>query len=83
MLSENTAPATKADVVLLMDSIGKLYDANENWKNELKEHFDLVAENMRHDLLGANHEEIALLKDTQITHGRKIARIERHVGIAA
>lgn len=32
---DSQAPATKGDISLLMDSIAKLYDANEGWKNEI------------------------------------------------
>ena len=38
---DNT-PATKGDITQLMDSIGKLYDANENWKDEIIRHFDVT-----------------------------------------
>ena len=67
-----------------MEEIGKLYDANERWKNEIltanarwKEeiltHFDLVAETMRYDLLGAH-------KDRIENHEDRIRRLERHAG---
>ena len=57
-----------------MESIGKLYDANERWKDELKEHFDLKVEVIRHDLLGVNRERIE-------NHEDRLIRLERHTGV--
>ena len=59
-----------------MESIGKLYDANERWKDELKEHFDLKVEVIRHDLLGVNRERIE-------NHEDRLIRLERHTGVTA
>jgi hypothetical protein len=86
------APATKEDIGLLMEAIGKLYSANQQWKEEIidhldkrvaaseaqtKAHFDLVAENITHDFQhGALHDRIE-------QHGDRIGRLERHVGLAA
>lgn len=86
--SKPEAPATKQDIYLLMIELGKLYDANERWKDDLllanekwKEeiirHFDVTAENMRHDLLGMHHDSIELLKDAKVQHHQRISRIER------
>ena len=79
------APATKQDIALLMDSIGKHYDATERWKNEILEHmskwkeemhrhFDVVAEELRHDVLGA-------FRDHTSTVERRFLRLERHCGL--
>ena len=36
MASDNTqSPATKQDIAMLMEEIGKLYDANQRWKDEI------------------------------------------------
>ena len=51
MTDDKQAPATKQDMAMLMDELGKLYDVNERWKDELKQHFDVVAENIHHDML--------------------------------
>ena len=73
---------------MLMDELGKLYqanerwkdeilDANEKWKEELKQHFDVIAENIRHDLLkGALHDKIE-------QHDDRILHLEQHAGLAA
>lgn len=59
-----------------MNSITKLYSANEQWKNEVMGHFDLVAENIRHDLTGANRDELESLKNTTKSHERRIKALE-------
>src|SRR5437588_7572139 len=55
-------PATKEDIQMLMEQIGRLYDANEHWKDEVieetKRHFDLTVETIRHDLLGVGKDRI-------------------------
>lgn len=53
------------------------------WKQELKEHFDLVAENIRYDFRAANREEIEVLKDRSKDHGKRIGALEQVVGITA
>lgn len=71
---------------MLMDSIGKLYDANERWKNELRDdgkrakddmkgHVDLRIEQLRHDLLDAK-------KDRVENHEDRLRKLERHTGMA-
>ena len=69
------APATKADIRMLMVEIGKLYDANQRWKDELKGHFDLAVENIRTDLVGANKDKIE-------NHEHRLGRLEKHTGLA-
>lgn len=88
MAVQDQSPATKQDILMLMDELGKLYQANERWKNEildadekwkeeLKQHFDVIAENIRHDLLkGALNDKIE-------QHEDRIIRLEQHVGMVA
>lgn len=102
MVQDHSSPATKQDITVLMESVGKLYDDIHNFKVEVKEdvtqqiaasedrmkkhmtgveermkrHFDVVAEDLRHDVLGANRDEIEGIKD-------RVVRIERHVGLQA
>lgn len=98
MADDQTAPATKADISMIMDELGRMYDAQERWKNELREefhtdqerwkdevmeHFDLVAENIREDFRGANREEIEVMKDMQKRDGKRITVLEQTVGLAA
>ena len=77
MSDEQSAPATKQDIAMLMAEIGKLYDANRQWKEELKHHFDVVAENIHHDMMhGA-------LSDKVEQHADRIRRVEQHVGLVS
>src|SRR5690606_878420 len=62
-MKDNTAPATKADIAMLktdvkqlLDAVRNLYDANERWKDEIVQHFNVVVEDIRHDLAGANRD---------------------------
>ena len=83
MAEDSNAPATKKDIQIIMTELGKMYDAQERWKTELKEHFDLVAENIRHDFASANREEIDMLKDGHKGHEKRILTLERTAGLAA
>ncbi len=87
MSTDPTAPATKQDIALLMNEIGKLYSANEGWKEDLtekmeawkeevKEHFDVVAENIKHDFRGAFSDKLA-------QHEDRIVRLETEAGLRA
>ena len=60
---------------MLMDSNGKLYDANERWKDQIKAHFDLQSELFRHDLLDAKHDRVA-------NHEDRLRILERHTGLS-
>jgi len=77
------AAATKRDIAMLMDEIGKLYVANQKWKDEIMNHFDVVAENMHHDLLGAHKDKIGVLSDRSEKHEKRIAKLEQHTGLIA
>ena len=82
---------------MLMNEFGKMWQwkANvdnqfvdlradmEKWKKELKDHFDLVAENIRHDFRAANREEIEVLKDGHKENRGRIVALERATGLAA
>jgi hypothetical protein len=74
---KESPPATKADIELLMDSIGKLYDATERWKHEIicetTDKFDFAVETMRRDLPAAKSDQIEVLVD-------RVARLEELIG---
>jgi hypothetical protein len=78
-------PATKQDILLLMDSIGKLYDANERWKNETVEetsrHFDVKCEELTHDFQGTLKDKISVHDDHLQRHDTDIHAIRVHVGM--
>lgn len=83
MSPDPQAAATKADIAMLMQEMGKLYNANERWKEELKSHFDVALEHAKFELLGAHKDKVSMLNDTALDHTRRITRLERHAGIAA
>lgn len=69
MSKSDATPATKADLQV--------------FKEEIIHHFDLVLENIRHDLEGANRDEIEVLKDAKVDHGNRITKLEQAVGLRA
>jgi hypothetical protein len=83
-VTHNTAPATKADIQMLMDAIGNLYDATARWNDETKkevtEHFDLVAENLRYELVSAHREKVELLDEKTRDHDRRLRTLEHRIG---
>jgi hypothetical protein len=88
-MQDDSSPATKADIKGFVEhvdaTIKELYDANERWKdeilNEVKRHFDVAVEDIRHDLEGANRDEIDVLKDSKRDHEKRITRLEQNVGV--
>jgi hypothetical protein len=50
---------------------------------EMKRHFDVVVEDIRHDLLGANRDEVIRLQNAKVDHDQRLLRLERSVGFAA
>lgn len=94
MPPDDTIPATKADIRLLMEEMARLYDANQRWKDEIlehvaaaeirtKEHFDVVAENLRHDYAGAFEDKLGQHTDTIERHEDRLLRLERRAGLPA
>ena len=85
---DTTAPATKADISGLSSDMANLSSDMANlrsnmveWKEEIKSHFDVVAENLHADMVGAHRDKISLIEDTTIKHEGRIAVLERHVGV--
>lgn len=89
---DNTAPATKEDIGLIMNEIGKLYMANEQWKNDLeesiekkaeetKQHFDVVAENLHANMLGAHTDKISVIDDRSLQNRSRIEKLEKVLAI--
>ncbi len=79
--SDGKSSATKDDIAAIMGELGKIYDANERWKDELKKHFDLAIEIIRHDLKTAGRDEIEMLKDQLKDNRRRIGRLEVQCGL--
>ena len=95
------AAATKQDIAMLMDEMGKMHMSIErihndtaNWKDEMKQdmrdwkkeivhEFHVVAEDIRHDMLGAHKDKIGVLSDRSDRHEKRITKLEQHTGLIA
>ena len=75
------APATKEDIGVLMEQIGKYYLQTERRFEELKLYFDASVENIRSDLEGANHDEISVLQDRSHDHELRLRKVEKRVRV--
>lgn len=75
--------ATKAD---LQDIEKRLESSFEKkmvaMKDETIRHFYVVAEDMRHDYLGATKDQIEVLKDHDKDHAQRIVRLEHATGLS-
>lgn len=80
-LRPSSAPATKEDIALLMDSIGKHYDATERWKEEIIRHFDVKCEELTHNFQGALTDKISVHDVHLQRHDGEIHAIRMHVGM--
>ncbi|MDD5041942.1 MAG: hypothetical protein PHX87_06110 [Candidatus Peribacteraceae bacterium] len=79
-MNDDTAPATKADIGELREEFTAQF---KTFKDEILRHFDLAVETIRHDLVGANRDEILQMKDKSQDHERRIVRLERSAGLPA
>jgi len=75
-MNDETTPATKADIRGLREEINTS-------KEEILHEFRLTVETIRHDLVGANRDEISQMKDKSQDHERRIVRLERSSGLAS
>ena len=67
----------KSDLHDLENRIDTKITASENRLiSDLMRHFDLTVETIRHDVLGANRDEIEVIKD-------RVTRLEKHTGLVA
>ncbi len=55
----------------------------EEFKDEVTRHFDVVVEDLRHDLIGARSDEVEVLKDGRRDHEKRIRRLEKGAGLIA
>ena len=89
-MTKENQPATKGDLDKLglrvdeltqrFDQLGFKVDA---FKDEILRHFDVIVEDLRHDLIGARSDEIEVLKDGRLNHAQRLRRLERHIGLVA
>ena len=73
---DQTAPATKADITLLKTDMVLLKADMIQWKDDIKTHFDIVIENLRHDMIGTHKDKISVIDDRTIDHEKRIRRLE-------
>ena len=53
----------------------------DDYKKETISHFDVVAENIHHDVAGANKDEISLIIQKQNLLEKKVRIVEQKVGV--
>lgn len=83
---------------MLMQEIGRLYDANQRWKDELiaemdrrfteadkrmKHHFGVVSENLLNDFKSAKVDQIENHEDKLQQRDKGITRLEKHTKLIA
>ncbi len=85
-MNDDSTPATKGDLrelerTLRARLVVSLKSDLQEMETRILHHFDLTVETIRHDLLGANHDEIEAMKDRQENHERRISTLERSAGL--
>ena len=68
------------------DVRGEVKEMRKNmrdWKDEIIGEFHIVSGQHRHDLIGATKDDLALLKDTDRKHDKRITRLEEHADLIA
>jgi hypothetical protein len=51
------------------------------WKDEILRHFDVVAETLEHNLLGAFRDHTSVNANRFTAYDQRITRLERHTGL--
>lgn len=54
-----------------------------NFAEEIKRHFDVIAEDLRHDVIGANRDEVLSIVDKQQQNSDRIRHLEQLAGMPA
>lgn len=67
----------------MRSDISSLREESKRAKDEIKLYFDIVAARMRRDFVGANHDQIEILKDHDTDHVRRIEQLEQRFGVIA
>lgn len=83
-------PLTKGDIAQLLEVVQRvdqrmyrLEQKVEEFKDETTRHFDVIVEDLRHDLVGARSDEVEVLKDGRRDHEKRIRRLEKSAGLIA
>jgi hypothetical protein len=85
MADDSSAPATRADLQYFAQGLLKQMDMlheeiSSLWKefpaseDRMVHQFHVIAEQIHHDAIGANRDEIEVVKD-------RVTRLERHTGL--
>ncbi len=89
---DETAPATQVDFAVLAERIGtvevrldtlkyEIMDYMDKKTEETKRHFDVVAENLHYDMVGAHKDKISVIDDRSLQNRQRIEKIEAHLAI--
>ena len=87
MTDDPQSPATQADLQQVRaemherfttsdDQFLRVFEYIDRKAEEIMRHFEVVAEQLRHDAMGANRDDIEGVKD-------RITRLEQHTGLIA
>lgn len=87
MTDDPHSPATQSDLqqihvemherfTTMDEQFQRVFEHIDRKVEEIMRHFDVVAEQLRHDALGANRDDIEVVKD-------RVARLEQHAGLVA
>lgn len=73
-MPDNSTSATKADLAALESKFDSKLDTVTS---DLKRHFEVVAEALKHDVLGAMRDFTSLMQDRHLDHEQRIRHLER------
>lgn len=87
MTGDPQSPATQADLqqvraemirrfTTVDEQFQRVFEHIDRKTEEIMRHFDVVAEQLRHDAMGANRDDIEGVKD-------RVAQLEQHCGLVA
>jgi prefoldin subunit 5 len=71
------------NIVQLSQDVESFEEEAAALHEETRRYFDVVAEKIFHDAIGARKDEIESLKDGKADHERRIRRLERSAGLIA
>lgn len=73
--------ALQAEIAAMIQAIGRLCDANEQWKQEIIQHFRAVVEAIRGELRDAHREQLELLDDRTQDHEQRVRALEEYAAL--
>lgn len=72
----------KNDMTQMKSDVAELKSDMKEWKQEIIHEFKIVAEDLRHNLIGSTKDRMSSLEDVDARHDRRITRLEKHAGLA-